>query len=790
MSGTVKKKIKPGLIESSFEEMAVIVNYDVEELLVLENGETQPQKREKGRKKIKVKSLSESTDVSALAQEIVDKCKLIHPSKVGHVESLLDDLRQQCLESIAEKDAEESKARKAMREAQKARNKFSEEDRQNLAARSQAQMMIGRPPQQMQRNERAYIEELDDYIEKLYEEGVEPKIVATSQIAQLFRNPEYLDTLLSHEALIGALARVLREDGKRSIDLCTNIVTVFFSLSNFSQFHPMIMEQQMGAMTMDIIDLEVKRAEHRAQEEGISPGMVAQRAMEARMGKVTLSERERKMLGLVQKQDRLLYVAFYLLLNLAEDVAVERKMKKKNIVVYLVKMLDRANVELLILVVAFLKKLSIYRENTDKMAECGAVEKLVRFVPIQNDMLLMSVLRLLHNLSFETKCRDGMVQAGIIPKAVEMMKDPPFRPVIMGLLYHISMDDKYKSMFTYTDAIPIILELLLNEDDLREAPELIALAVNLTQNHRNALVMCENGNLERLVQRAFETRDELLFKVVRNISQQEVDIKRMFAKYMEPLVQLLKAPGTSVDLFVEVLGTLANLNIPEFNFDELIEKHELLNFIAEAAQQGVVDDDILLEIVIFVATLCTEATAHKLVQSGLVTKMYNLMSEKKEDDEFVLQIVYTFHKLLMFGPTKDELLENTSVIFYLVDLLQDTNKEVRKTASKALDVVQDTNEEWATKLRLIKFETYNQEWLHVIESIEGGSPGVDPTFGGPMPEEMEYSDEDEDYASSFGRNHIMDFDEYRAEAGWDYDQQDYQYDMQYNPGVDEQVRFE
>ena len=40
-------------------------------------------------------------------------------------------------------------------------------------------------------------------------------------------------------------------------------------------------------------------------------------------------------------QDRLLYLCFYLLLNLAEDVGVEKKMKKKNIVVYLVKMLDR-----------------------------------------------------------------------------------------------------------------------------------------------------------------------------------------------------------------------------------------------------------------------------------------------------------------------------------------------------------------------------------------------------------------------------------------------------------------
>jgi hypothetical protein len=35
----------------------------------------------------------------------------------------------------------------------------------------------------------------------------------------------------------------------------------------------------------------------------------------------------------------------------------------QNIVVYLVKMLDRSNVELLILAVTFLKKLSIYKEN-------------------------------------------------------------------------------------------------------------------------------------------------------------------------------------------------------------------------------------------------------------------------------------------------------------------------------------------------------------------------------------------------------------------------------------------
>ena len=44
-------------------------------------------------------------------------------------------------------------------------------------------------------------------------------------------------------------------------------------------------------------------------------------------------------------------------------------------------------------------------------------------------------------------------------QAVALMRDHRFQPVVMGLLYHVSMEDKYKSMFTYTDAIPIILEV-------------------------------------------------------------------------------------------------------------------------------------------------------------------------------------------------------------------------------------------------------------------------------------------------------------------------------------------
>lgn len=57
----------------------------------------------------------------------------------------------------------------------------------------------------------------------------------------------------------------------------------------------------------------------------------------------------------------------YLLLNIAEDVRVEEKMRRKNIVGLLVRMQERESPDLLLLVVSFLKKLSCYMENKDDM---------------------------------------------------------------------------------------------------------------------------------------------------------------------------------------------------------------------------------------------------------------------------------------------------------------------------------------------------------------------------------------------------------------------------------------
>ena len=90
-------------------------------------------------------------------------------------------------------------------------------------------------------------------------EDVRAKVRGSALILQLARNPDNLEELSQNETLLGALSRVLREEWKVSIELCTNIIYVFFCFSTFTQFHPIIARYKIGSLLMEIIDYEIKR---------------------------------------------------------------------------------------------------------------------------------------------------------------------------------------------------------------------------------------------------------------------------------------------------------------------------------------------------------------------------------------------------------------------------------------------------------------------------------------------------------------------------------------------------
>jgi len=497
-------------------------------------------------------------------------------------------------------------------------------------------------------------------------------------------------------------------------------VTTFYVFSMFSQFHPIITQYQIGDVVLKIIALEIQRIQIRHQ------GLNEKPTKKERSGSMLedTGKEARKIFLMQKKQDRLLHVCFNLLLNLAEDIGIEQKMKKRNIVRYLVSMLDRDDYSLLVMAVTFLKKLSIFQENKVEMVDAKLVSKLIPYVPCHSEVLTSSVIRLLFNLSFDPLIREEIGRKNLIPSLVDLLKKPSFRTICLKLLYHLSMVEENRPLFANTDAIPLILQMIVNFPDVLIGRELAALAVNLAADQRNAELFIERDGLKLLMTRVERTRDPLLMKIIRMCCQHDINGRRPFLDFFPTLAKLCVSADSNPDLLVEVIGVLGRLPIGDFG--PLLVQNRILEFLQKFLVAGFSEDDIVLEVIIFIGNIATDgACAPHIVKSRVLGYMYQLLTEKQEDDEFVLQILYAFYTLIFYQEVRDALLSQTQLVTYLVDLMYDKNPEVCKLADLTLDVILEFNEDQSLlkRIRQRKFQAYNQEWL---EAIEDDGTDVEP----------------------------------------------------------------
>ncbi|XP_015108971.1 kinesin-associated protein 3 [Diachasma alloeum] len=737
----LKRKVRSGTLDVHPTEKALVVNYDVEALILGELGDPMLGDRKECQKIIRLKSLNADTNVSLLAKEVMEKCSLIHESKLHEVEQLIYYLQNR---------------------------KINNEgfDGNFHPPRPTSSTSTTLPPSENGDLERAVISNVDSYIELLYEE-IPGKVKGSALILQLARVPDNLLELTKNESLLSALARVLREDWKRSIELSTNIIYIFFCFSTYSQFHNIILEYRIGSLCMEIVEFELLRydqwkddMEKRRRHFETSTGLVLfpstngenndkklkltddiwstegpldyelkRRSTEMHLHisegeikrlKEDLEKSRKKFKSLTKKQEQLLRVAFYLLLNIAENTEVERKMRKKNVIGMLIKTLDRVNTDLLILVITFLKKLSIFRENKDSMAEDNIVEKLPRLLQNNNPDLVLSTLKLLFNLSFDGKLRGKMVRVGLLPKLVKLLgaSDSQNKNTILGLLYHLSMDDKVKSMFGNSECVPMVTDMVLEEGEERTKRELTALCINLACHNRNAQIMVENNRLQGLIRKAFKSQDALIMKMIRNISQHE-STKEHFVEFVGDFAMAL-TQSDSQEFVLEIVGVLGNLVLPDLDYAQILQRCNLIPWIRNNLVPGKVQDDLVLEVVVLLGTAASdEDCARLLCKADILLSLIELLKAKQEDDEIVLQIIYVFYQIAMHESTRDYLIKETGneAPGYLIDLMHDKNPAIRRVCDACLDVIALCDKDWAARIKVEKFRSHNQQWLEMVESI-------------------------------------------------------------------------
>ena len=210
---------------------------------------------------------------------------------------------------------------------------------------------------------------IQEYMDLLYEDNYEKKIRGARSILYLMTEPANVCHLLEQESLMELLSRTLREEYKKNMELSIYLLCVFFTYSSYSEFHPMLSEFSIGDTCVKILEFQLAKYIIRKQE------LVAQ---ELKLKKNSPKDYEKELsrfFFMVKKQDRILRICFNILINLAEEVKIEKKMVKRDIVGLLVKNLDRSNINLIVIILLFLKKLSIYDVNKNQMIKSNIINE-------------------------------------------------------------------------------------------------------------------------------------------------------------------------------------------------------------------------------------------------------------------------------------------------------------------------------------------------------------------------------------------------------------------------------
>lgn len=174
------------------------------------------------------------------------------------------------------------------------------------------------------------------------------------------------------------------------------------------------------------------------------------------------------------------------------------------------------------------------------------------------------------------------------------------------------------------------------------------------------------------------------------------------------------------DFLIECIGVLSNMVLPELDYSQLLQAHNLIPWIRKTlVPGGRTKDDLILDTVVFLGTCAAdELCAMLLCKAEVILSLIELLKAKQEDDEMVLQIVYVFQQVLRNESTRNYIIKDTESPAYLIDLMHDKNIEIRKVCDYCLDIIAMTDSNWASRIKLEKFRNHNSQWLTMVESHE------------------------------------------------------------------------
>ena len=523
------------------------------------------------------------------------------------------------------------------------------------------------------------IDEIEKYVDLLYEKS-EDKIKGARCLLYLVQSPQNIYLIFEeHEKLLDVISRTLKDEHKKLLELSIYLIYFFYAFSQYQIFHPLILGRAVGETCMGIIEY-----------------------------------------NLAKFDDRLLTKAFQILHRLAEDPKVEVKMVKKGIVNLLLRNMGRININLLLEVLLFLKKLSIIQINKDAMIRGKIFEKMMKVFEIRHPFIWAINLQIFFNLSFDHGFRMEVISK---PEAfyqlTSFFKLTDFRSNILRIFYNFSLEEKALPLFYNSETIFIIYELLDKFPEKIIGSELAALTLNLIKYPPNAQKLAENGRVKNLIERVLKNSDYELMKIIKTIIENcnsDSNINDTYENYVDDhFMPIITSKQESDEYLIETIHLLSYVNtdweskLDKFNLIDFFEKHlKIQNY-----------DDFLLAIISFFGNVASDkGCSGPIAKSKIIPLLNQILIKKMDNLNIVFNIILALYQMLPWKDTRALIIKNEDLIKFVLNCLKLPNEQINFISMRFLEIVQIYETKWSEKIKKEKFRLYNNDLINKIKDVQ------------------------------------------------------------------------
>lgn len=446
----------------------------------------------------------------------------------------------------------------------------------------------------------ANINNIDKYLDNFYDDS--SKVKGARMILYLSIDPPQM-LQLANETLFNILSRNFSQDQKKNPDFLLHLLAFFYGYSCYETFHDILLSYSVGETCMSVIEFQHQKYIYRREDlqqknEKLSPDF---------------PKEVDRFFFMIKKQDRILKLAFNILLNLAENPKIEKKMVKKDIVGCLQKNIERSNINLLVIVLLFLKKLSVYDVNKDQMIKNNLIAYLSNMFNYTHQLIISLTLEIIFNLSFDRLFVLQILERPEVFKSIiTCFKIQTLRGLVLKILFNFSKENSMKAVFAETDCMYILYELIIKYPEPKIGIELAVLTLNLTTHVKNSEILAQEDKIVSIMERAFKNNDYYLIKIIKNVIKysESDELNELFEKSIDKFFETLQSKSGTEEFSSEIIEILSSI---ETDWETKLDKYGLVEFLESNLESNGSKQESLLKFINFIGNIAGSSVSNECI---------------------------------------------------------------------------------------------------------------------------------------------------------------------------------